>query len=45
MHSELSAEAKGELQQQVLRIAGERYTNAQGALELPFEITYALARR
>jgi ubiquinone/menaquinone biosynthesis C-methylase UbiE len=45
MHSMLPAEAQGELKQQVLRIARERYTNPQGALELPFEITYALARR
>jgi SAM-dependent methyltransferase len=45
MHSMLPAEAQGELTQQVLRIARERYTNPQGALELPFEITYALARR
>jgi len=45
MHSMLPAEAQRELKQQVLRIARERYTNPQGALELPFEITYALARR
>lgn len=45
MHSMLPAEAQGELKQQVLRIARERYSNPQGALELPFEITYALARR
>ena len=45
MHSMLPAEAQGELEQQVLRIARERYSNPQGALELPFEITYALARR
>jgi SAM-dependent methyltransferase len=45
MHSMLPAEAQGELKQQVLRIARQRYTNPQGALELPFEITYALARR
>jgi len=45
MHSELPAAAQGELRQQVLRIAREQFTNAQGNLELPFEITYALARR
>ena len=45
MHSGLSTQAQGELRQQVLRIAREQFTNAQGSLELPFEITYALARR
>ena len=45
MHSMLPAEAQGELKQQVLHIARQRYSNSQGALELPFEITYALARR
>jgi ubiquinone/menaquinone biosynthesis C-methylase UbiE len=45
MHSMLPSEAQGELKQQVLRIAKERYSNPRGALELPFEITYALARR
>jgi ubiquinone/menaquinone biosynthesis C-methylase UbiE len=45
MHSELSAAAQGELRQTVLRIARDQFTNAQGTLELPFEITYARARR
>jgi ubiquinone/menaquinone biosynthesis C-methylase UbiE len=45
MHSMLPPEPQEELKQQVLRIATEQYTNPQGALELPFEITYALARR
>jgi ubiquinone/menaquinone biosynthesis C-methylase UbiE len=45
MHSMLSTDAQEELEQQVIQIARERYTNPQGALDLPFEITYALARR
>jgi hypothetical protein len=45
IHSLLPAEAQVELKQQVLHLARQRYTNPQGALELPFEITYALARR
>jgi ubiquinone/menaquinone biosynthesis C-methylase UbiE len=45
MHSMLPTDAQEELEQQVIQIARERYTNPQGALDLPFEITYALARR
>jgi hypothetical protein len=45
MYSRLPAEAQGELKQQVLRLAVERYSTPQGALELPFEITYATAQR
>jgi hypothetical protein len=45
MHSNLAAEAQEELKQEVLRIARERYANPEGALQLPFEITYALACR
>jgi ubiquinone/menaquinone biosynthesis C-methylase UbiE len=45
MHSDLPAEAQGELKQQVVRLARDQYTNPHGALELPCEITYATARR
>lgn len=45
MHSRLSAETRQDLKEQVGRIAGERYANSTDDLELPFEITYAVARR
>ena len=45
MHSRLSAEEQQELKEQVFRIAREQFTSPQGALELPFEISYAVARR
>jgi hypothetical protein len=45
MHSRLPVETRQHLKEQVGRIAGERYANSTGDLELPFEITYAVARR
>ena len=45
MHSRLPAEAREELKQEVFRIAQESYEESQGVLELPFEITYAVAHR
>jgi len=45
MHSRLPAETRHALREQVGSIARERYANVEGELELPFEITYAVARR
>jgi ubiquinone/menaquinone biosynthesis C-methylase UbiE len=45
MHSRLSIEGQQELREQVFQIATEQFTSPQGALELPFEISYAVARR
>ena len=45
MHSRLPAEAQAQLRKQVYQIARDQYSNPQGALELPFELTYAVARR
>jgi SAM-dependent methyltransferase len=45
MHSRLSPEGQEELKRQVLQIARDKYTNPRGGIELPFEITYALARK
>jgi ubiquinone/menaquinone biosynthesis C-methylase UbiE len=45
MHSRLPQEKREELRQQVLQIAEEKYRESGGALELPFEITYAVAQK
>jgi len=45
MHSRLPAEAQAQLKEQVFQIAREQYAKPLGALELPFELTYAVARR
>jgi SAM-dependent methyltransferase len=45
MHARLPAKTQAQLRWQVLRIARDQYSNQQGALELPFELTYAVARR
>ena len=45
MHSGLPAEAQAQLKEQVFQIAREQYAKPLGALELPFELTYAVARR
>ena len=45
MHSRLPAEAQAQLKEQVFQIAREQYSTPPGALELPFELTYAVARR
>jgi ubiquinone/menaquinone biosynthesis C-methylase UbiE len=45
MHSRLSTGKQQQLKEQVFEIAREQFTSPQGALELPFEISYAVARR
>lgn len=45
MFSRLSAEAQAELKEQVFQIARDQYSTPGGALELPFELTYAVAHR
>ncbi len=45
MHSRLPEQQKEELEQEVLQIAEEKYREADGALALPFEITYAVAQK
>jgi ubiquinone/menaquinone biosynthesis C-methylase UbiE len=45
MHSRLPAQTRQDLKEQVQSIARDRYANGEGDLELPFEITYAVARR
>jgi ubiquinone/menaquinone biosynthesis C-methylase UbiE len=45
IHSRLSTEEQRGLKEQVFRIAREQFTGGQGLLELPFEISYAVARR
>jgi ubiquinone/menaquinone biosynthesis C-methylase UbiE len=45
LHSELPASAQEKLRQQVLHVARESYLQPRGVLELPFEMTYAVARR
>jgi len=45
MHSRLSPEAQEELKRGVWQIAGDKYADPRGAIELPFEIAYALARK
>ena len=45
MCSRLPAEAQAQLKEQVSEIASDRYFNPRGGLELPFELTYAVARR
>ncbi|HUV73005.1 MAG TPA: methyltransferase domain-containing protein [Anaerolineae bacterium] len=44
MHSRLSTGKQQQLKEQVFGIAREQFTSPQGALELPFEISYAVAR-
>ncbi len=44
IHSRLPAETQAELREQVFQIARDQHSNPQGALELPFEITYAVLR-
>jgi ubiquinone/menaquinone biosynthesis C-methylase UbiE len=45
MYSGLPAEAGQELRQEVLEIAREKYSSARGVYELPFEVTYGVARK
>jgi hypothetical protein len=45
MQSRLPDKTREELKQEVLRIAREKYVDPQGRLELPFELTYAVARK
>jgi SAM-dependent methyltransferase len=45
MQSGLPAEARQELRRQVLHIATERYLSPRGVFELPFGISYAVARK
>ena len=45
MHARLSADDQRGLKRQVYRTVTERFASPQGVLELPFEITYAVARR
>lgn len=45
MHSRLSVEDGEEVRQGVFRIAREKYVDPQGVLELPFEITFAVAHK
>ncbi len=45
MHSRLPGQKKEDLRQEVLQIAEEKYRESDGALALPFEITYAVAQK
>ncbi len=45
IHSGLGEDQQAQLRQDVLQIAAERYQTPQGVLELPFQITYAVASR
>jgi SAM-dependent methyltransferase len=45
MCSRLPAEAQAQLKEQVFQIVRDQYSNPRGGLELPFELTYAVARR
>jgi ubiquinone/menaquinone biosynthesis C-methylase UbiE len=45
MYARLPAEAQAQLKEQVYQIARDQYSSPQGALELPFELIYAVARR
>ena len=45
IHSRLPAETQAQLREQVYQIARDQCSTPQGALELPFELTYAVARR
>lgn len=45
MHWRLPPQAQEELKQGVLEIARHKYTGPRGRIELPFAITYAVARR
>lgn len=45
MYSRLGQGQREQLRQEVLKIAQERYENPRGLLELPFQITYAVAAR
>ncbi len=45
MYSRLGDGQRAELKQEVLKIAREKYENPRGLLELPFQITYAVAER
>jgi ubiquinone/menaquinone biosynthesis C-methylase UbiE len=45
MSSGLPAEAGQELRQEVLEIAREKYSSPRGVYELPFEVTYGVARK
>ncbi len=45
MHSRLCTEEQRQLKEHVLRITRQQFAGPQGLLELPFEISYAVARR
>jgi ubiquinone/menaquinone biosynthesis C-methylase UbiE len=45
IHSRLPAETQAQLREQVFQIARDECSTPQGALELPFELTYAVARQ
>ena len=45
MHSRLGQDQRDQLREQVLSIARQEYLRPRGVLELPFQITYAVAGR